>query len=66
MSTPYFGRSVIRFQAMSVFFMFEQNIEQAQRRAAAGRSQHKSHGEFSARRIFPHDAQNGFSLFSSF
>ena len=32
--------------------------KQAQRRAAVGRSRHKS-------RIFPHDAQNGFSLLSS-
>ena len=41
--------------------------KQAQRRAAAGRFRHKSQGEFSTRgRIFPHDAQNGFSLFSSF
>ena len=40
--------------------------KQAQRRAAAGRFRHKSQGEFSARgRIFPHDAQNGFLLFSS-
>ena len=41
--------------------------KQAQRRAPAGRSRHKSQGEFSTRgRIFAHDAQNGFSLFSSF
>ena len=32
--------------------------KQAQRQAAAGRSRHKSQGEFSIRgRIFPHDAQ---------
>ena len=42
-------------------------LKQAQRRAAAGRSRHKSQGEFGTRgRIFPHDGQNGFSLFSSF
>ena len=41
--------------------------KQAQRRAAAGRSRHNSQGEFSTRgRIFPHDAQNVFSLFTSF
>ena len=46
---------------------FDQLETQAQRRAAAGRSRHKSQGEFSTRgRIFPHDARNGFSLISSF
>ena len=41
--------------------------KQAQRQAAASRSRHKSQGEFSTRgRIFSHNAQNGFSLFSSF
>ena len=42
--------------------------KQAQRRAAAVRSWHKSHGviQYYRGRIFPHDAQNGLSSFSSF
>ena len=41
--------------------------KQAQRRAAAGRSRHKSHGVIHTRGcIFPHDAQNEFSLFPLF
>ena len=45
----------------------QKKSKQAQRRAAAGRSRDKSQGECSTRgRIFPHDAQNGFSLLLSF
>ena len=45
----------------------QKRITQAQRRAAAGRSRHKSHGVIHTRGcIFSHDAQNEFSLFPSF
>ena len=63
--TPGSGRIEILSHRSYVMHWIE--LKQAQRRAAAGRSRHKSHDVIHTRGcIFPHDAQNEFSLFPSF